>query len=342
MFLSADDFARILGALLCAWVVLERRAWIGRALGLLDMPNNVRKFHALPTPKVGGLALFAAGCWLAATELWMGGGMGRHIAVGLGVIAFHWLLGTLDDRWDLDAKWRLALSFAVCSWLFWLEPSLVVRELRFANGWTLPLGSVAGFGLTVSGFVFLVFAVNLMDGRNGVLGSNALWWLWLVQVIGAPLPWGVFLAMVGAVCLFLYYNADGRLFAGDGGAYLIGSGMGFLALELYGRAESPLYIDQIGVWFLLPMLDAARVLLTRLATGRGPFRGGRDHLHHVLWARAGGRAPFLYGSLVMGPSTVTVLRPEWSLAMIGVATAWLFLLAYWPPAWSGDAPPTRT
>lgn len=335
--MSLASWLPALGAWAVVLTIMLLRDPVARTLGILDVPNEIRKLHARPTPKVGGLSFCLASLWgLAALSLWVEPPeQGTILAAGL--VLFHFLLGLIDDRWDIDAKWRLILSFAVCGYLFWANEAWVIHELRFSFGTIITLPRWTGLGLTIAGVVFFIFAVNLMDGRNGVLGFSAAWWLGMLQMMATPLDWPIFIGVLGCLALFLWFNADGRVFAGDSGAYLLASAIVLLGLHSY--SDHKLSFDQFGVLFLMPALDAARVLLWRLARGSSPFRGGRDHLHHILWDRAGPiLAPFLYGVTAALPSLIAMAMPKAAILMLPFAAILTIAMAYWPHRWRPRTP----
>ncbi len=87
------------------------------------------------------------------------------------------------------------------------------------------------------------------------------------------------------------------------------------------------------VLFLLPVLDAGRVLIRRLWLRMTPFQADNSHLHHVLWRRAGDRgAARLYTAAIIVPSTLAALLPTLAPSILGAAIGFFFMLVYWPAA----------
>lgn len=319
---------QFLAALGLTLLILWLARPLGIRLGVLDAPNAERKFHARPTPKMGGTALAIAGLACVVLQS-LYAGVPFPVKVGVVLVACHYIIGLVDDRADIDARLRLVLSMAVVAAAFWLDPRLVPSALNFS--WGVSVGIVPIFAFIAAGLVLVsfVFAVNLIDGRNGILGGYALVWLTLLQVTADALPIHYYwIAMVCCVA-FLVANMRGLVFAGDSGAYLIASSVGILGI--YAQNAGIVSLDQLLLWFIVPVFDAARVLAVRLRRGQSPFRGGRDHLHHVLWDDASPRwAGALYASATLVPSTLSVIAPELTSVWLVAAVAWLLILSNLP------------
>ena len=324
-------FLVVLSCLAVSWLLLDRAAVLADRLGLIDRPDGARKIHARPTPRIGGLAFMASLVILFGASYALDGTPDTLLLSGGALVLFHFLMGVVDDRRGLPASWRLILSIAACALALAVDDTLVVHTIRLGLGGTLELPAVAAFIATTLGLVFFIFSVNLMDGRNGILGVNALWWLVLLEVATGALPIWTFAALVGTLLLFLRFNLRGLLFAGDAGAYVVGAGIAVLALALYADHRSSLGLDQMAVLFLLPVLDAGRVLIRRLCLHLMPFGADDSHLHHVLWRRAGDRrAARLYCIAIVAPSSFAVLLPQAAPMILAGAVGFFFLLVYWP------------
>lgn len=306
--------------------------WLSRPLGLrlgvLDIPNNVRKFHARPTPKMGGTALAVAG--LACVFLHsIDAGMPFPVKVGVVLVACHYIIGLVDDRSDIDARLRLVLSTLATMAAFWLDSTLVPQALNFS--WDVSVGIVPAFAFIAGALVLVsfVFAVNLIDGRNGILAGYAMLWLTLLQVTADALPLTSYYVAMLCCGAFLIANLRGLVFAGDSGAYLVACTIGVLGLHAHN--DGAVAIDQLLLWFIVPVFDAGRVLAVRLGRGQSPFRGGRDHLHHVLWDHVSHRwAGALYASATLIPSVLSVLMPSLTVLWLVAAVAWLLVLSSSP------------
>jgi UDP-GlcNAc:undecaprenyl-phosphate GlcNAc-1-phosphate transferase len=296
---------------------------IGRGLKLLDQPDGSRKLHARVTPLVGGIAVGA------------GAVAGAFLSYRLGADAYLlWLMlavtvmfgiGMVDDRNHLPPLTRLLAAISLLLIVIAVVPEFRVTDLQFALA-TRPvhLGLAAGVAFTLVCLVGLLNAVNMADGKDGIVAGMALIWT-VVLAAHAPstlLPLlvatGVALVVIGA------YNMAGKLFLGDGGSYAVSALFGLLAIVIYNKPGSSLAADDVALLFAIPVLDTIRLMVARMARGQSPFTAGRDHLHHFIYARIGwplGLAVYL--ALVALPNAGALLWP-------GTGVAWLVvsLLAY--------------
>lgn len=140
--------------------------------------------------------------------------------------------------------------------------------------------------------VFLVGAsnaVNLSDGLDGLAGGLAFLSFagiaYLAYLSHDTTVMVLAAGFLGGLLGFLRYNTyPARIFMGDAGSQLLGFSMGILVLLMGDPARDPFPVS-IGLLLLgLPFLDTIAVMGQRLAKGRSPFIGDRNHVHHKLLA----------------------------------------------------------
>ena len=327
MFLTL--FCTVAAALATAAIGSNARA-IGTTLGLLDYPDDAggRKLHAGVTPLVGGLALALA--VVAAVIITIvagpdrGAGVDRDLArLALGVGAMF-VIGVADDRFELSVRVRLAVASAVLLGLVATVPDFALDFVRFgADGRLLLLGGLV-LPFTLLCLVGLLNAVNMADGKNGiVIGLALIWSAFLLRHL-PPVVLPVMAAVTAALAVLFVFNLRGRLFLGDGGSYAVSALFGLLAIEAYNHAFAEIGAEDIAILFALPVFDTLRLVVTRLRQRKSPFHGGRDHFHHYLYARVGWpRGLYIYLTLAAVPVAGAALWP-------GSGFAWLAgaLIAY--------------
>ncbi|MFM2044482.1 MAG: hypothetical protein RLY86_3058 [Pseudomonadota bacterium] len=291
---------------------------IARSLGLMDMPDGLRKLHGRPVPLVGGIAvmvpfaLLGAGFGLAAGLPWL---MALSVA-GAGLMT----LGALDDARNLRPLLRLAVSVALLVAIVWLVPSFQLDQVRFIGGVQLDTTLLA-IPATVFCLIALQNGLNMADGMNGLAGSQLLCWALVLAGYALHQPAVFFVLMALAVALFtvLAFNMRGLLFFGDAGSYSISVILGLAAIHLHNSPGSTLTADVVVLLFLVPMVDMARLVVTRLQAGVSPFQGDRNHLHHLLIDAYGQRrALILYLALACTPSMIALAFPAASLVLLVV------------------------
>ena len=198
-----------------------------------------------------------------------------------GFIVFFMMI---DDFIGIRASIRLAFQ-ALIAYLF-----ILMCDVSIIN-----LGNLFGFGVIelkyIYSIIFTIFCVvglmnafNMIDGLNGICASFALMPLLILMFFGS-VKYGL-LIPIGALIGFLTYNLGwfGKkrgVFLGDSGSNLLGFIVAILCIDLSQDHQA---INPVtALWLVaIPLLDCVDVMGARLLKGIGPFKPGRDHLHHKL------------------------------------------------------------
>lgn len=221
-----------------------------------DTKGGPQKFHATPTARVGGLALASAlgGSVLVIRELeWLtptaagglymltlaalpafAGGLGEDITKRIGVLA----------RLMLTALAGVIASVLVGATLDRVD----IPGFDILLQW--PIFAIAFTAFAISG---VANAINIIDGYHGLVGGYALLVLaalaYVAMQVGDPVVLTASLAMAGALLGFLFWNYPrGKIFLGDGGAYLLGFWLAELSVLLVARNAD------VSPWFPLLLL----------------------------------------------------------------------------------------
>ena len=249
LLLSLMIFAFLASLTVCGLCIRQTRNW-----GVDTVQAGPQKFHVRPTPRIAGLGLLT-GMFAAAIVLRMSDGTLEAKKLVLLIVAGLpvFLAGFAEDcTRKVSPKWRLIAAFLSALVAAGLLGGVLTRyglpvlDSLVANNKTFALL------LTVFAIGGVCHAFNIIDGYNGVLGGSALF-------VAAALAYVAYktgqqgvlvasVALMGSLLGFLVWNFPaGLLFAGDGGAYLVGfllAEMSVLLVEGGRGAVSP--------WF--PML----------------------------------------------------------------------------------------
>ena len=292
---------------------------------LLDVPN-LRSSHEVPTPRLGGVAIFV-GTLVGAAILRPEGAWPL-----LAAAALVWAVGLADDLSNLRFYTKAAAQALVASILLLLYPPPILSGAPGAL-W------VAAFALGALFLVALTNAFNFMDGIDGFIGGvalvNALFLAALAGEAGAFLP-----ALAGAAAGFLVWNINpASIFLGDSGAYFLGFGLAAIALYAPVPADrwTPLGFVAGAIVFAPLLFDTAYTLVRRLRTGAGKniFSAHREHIYQRITPTTGlhRRTSNLYygASAIAGFAALLVARGGIStLAGIALALACCGSLAALP------------
>lgn len=287
-------------AIVCALCAVLTAALAGLShklcpqLGLMDAPD-ARKLHKRSTPLVGGLTLIAVILPLSILAILISPqGVGRQSMLLYAVATYAVaLVGLADDRRSLSARHRIVLGFLIFGSVSLFDPIFYVRVLTFA----LP-GFELGLLVTPLAILFtmvccvgLVNAVNMADGKNGLVIGLCIGWL-AILTARAPAPLLPMICLLGTgLSVLLLFNLRGRLFLGDGGSYGFATAVGLLTIMIYNQpgmhAGRAIAADEIILLFIVPVLDSFRLTFVRIRRGQSPMAADRDHLHHHLQGRFG-------------------------------------------------------
>ena len=260
----------------------------GYKLGLVDEPNE-RSSHTKIIPRVGGLAIFLPYLVL---------GTGFYIT-GYNYLQLHsgyWLglgaivaLGTLDDRLDLSSSLKFLVQFAVAAYYVLSTGNYVDNLYGLFGVGALP--SWLGIGLSIITVVYLINAVNLIDGVDGLAAGISLLALYLFSALmggGEHLITFAFIGLGLIVFMGFNYSDKRKIFLGDAGSLSLGFILATFAMEFLHSGNNHiahLNLNPVIVAVLVlgyPVADTIRVFAIRISLGLSPFNADRRHMHHVL------------------------------------------------------------
>ena len=323
-------------------------------------PVRDRDVHAVPTPRLGGVAMFVgfAAALLVASRLPFLSAVSddstdlRAVLLGAALIC---LLGVADDLWGLDAITKLAgqvlaagvmaaqgvqlLSLPVFGVTYLPTPVMVtitvllvvvtMNAVNFVDGLD---GLAAGIvGIAAVGFFAYAYSISKDYSANGVFSVASL----------------VAVALIGCCVGFLPHNFNpARIFMGDSGSMLLGLLLSAATISLIGNvdpstvsgdaaARLPSYLlyafpvlMPVAV-LVVPLLDLVLAVVRRTRAGRRPWHPDAEHLHHQLLSLGHSHTGavvvlYLWTALVAwGAASLALMPVVWAL----VVTTSLLVLA---------------
>lgn len=307
-----------------------------KKLGIIDYPKKHPKvIHTIPTPRGGGIPVFAALLISSLIFLPLDKNM---IGILVGALILI-IMGFLDDKHDLNPYLRLFLGFVAAA-----APIASGIGIAFISN---PLGGIIDlshpqiifslFGGTHSIWIlsdafalfWIVFLMNIVNmGAKGVDG----------QMSGVTV-----IAALSIAFLSLRFSADITqwpviiLAAITAGAYL-----GFLPWHIYPQKIMPGYGGSTIAGYLLailsilsttkvgalmvvlgvPLIDTGYTIIRRILTGKSPVWGDRGHLHHRLLDAGFSKtqvALFYWGiTAVLGYAAINLNTNQKIYTMVGI------------------------
>ncbi|MFT3858138.1 MAG: glycosyltransferase [Aquabacterium sp.] len=329
---------------MCALLVLTQR-WHGKHSLDHDLAG-AQKVHQAPVPRVGGLGLIV-GLSIGAAVSFVLGGKTYPLVIQLLLCAAPCFgAGFMEDLTkSVSVRARLHASFisaALAAWV--LQAHLTRLDTPLVDGWmAIAPVSVLFTCFAVGG---MTNAINIIDGLNGLAaGSVALmlaglaaiaWQVGDVTVMKLCL-WGI-AALIG----FLLLNFPfGRIFLGDGGAYLAGFWLAECGVLLLIRNP------EVSTWAVLlcciyPVWETLfsiyrRHVVHRVSSGRPDM----THMHHLvykhvtsqqlppfspMWLRHGFSSSVIWAVVATCPILAVLTYRQTSLAMLACL---VFVAFYW-------------
>jgi UDP-GlcNAc:undecaprenyl-phosphate/decaprenyl-phosphate GlcNAc-1-phosphate transferase len=291
---------------------------------IVDHPGE-RKVHAVPIPRIGGVAM-AIGVLAAALIVVPLEAPDRYFLIAAGVVA---LFGGLDDRFDLDYRIKL-VGQLLAAGIVIMGGDIQIHALTLDDRVMLP--EWVSIPLTLFFLVGITNAINLADGLDGLAGGTTFLSLCALAMLaysaGEVSSAALALTFAGAVLGFLRFNTfPASVFMGDAGSQLLGFAVGVLSLRATQSGNSAVSAATPILLLALPILDTLSVMVQRLSEGRSPFSADKNHIHHKLLSFG-----FDHHEAVMVIYAIQAdlfliaywMRYESDLAILGVVTVFFF------------------
>ena len=316
-----------------------------------DAPDNDRKTQSVAIPTLGGMAIAVAsiiGClvYLSLYKFDNNSPLGPYSISGFQIIietsipVFTLIstlalgLGALDDRFTLRAKIKFAaiacMALAACIFGQYVNGVF----LPFFDSYVILASWIGILGSALWLFV-VMNATNFMDGSNGLaMGTLAIMLAsiclrsyyapihmhtWPGEVHDQFLISSLAGLIVAAILGFLFWNLQGKLYAGDAGSLF--GGAVFASLGIYTAQDG-------NIWFpatlALPFLvDVFMTLLWRARAGHNLLTPHRHHAYQLLIKS--GWSHIKTALLWWGLATLCAAAALWAASHSKSMSAWVFI-----------------
>ncbi|NEU06090.1 glycosyltransferase family 4 protein [Clostridium senegalense] len=275
----------VLTAIISAWITPIVKK-IAIKFGAIDVPDDDRRIHKKPIPRMGGVAIYIAfilGVIINKEQFSMDD---LGLILGASVIV---LGGVIDDIRELRPKYKLIFQViaAIILVAFGLRVNFVTNPLYIGEDY-INLGFI-GIPLTIIWVIGITNAFNLIDGLDGLaagVGIISSLTLMIVSFINGRVD-AVFLTAIlaGSIMGFLPYNFNpASIFMGDTGSQLLGFLLAAISINGAIKSATALVIAVPLLALGLPIYDTLFAVIRRKASGKPIMQGDNGHLHHRLLA----------------------------------------------------------
>lgn len=205
------------------------------------------------------------------------------------------LVGLADDLMEVPAAARMLVHIGVgCLMVYGGGLSVnVIGEVFGPAYGPVGLGPFAA-PFTVACVVFMINAINMSDGLDGLAGGTGLFIFALLALTGwldsAPAGLVLISLLLALSTLgFLIHNIRvptrqrARVFLGDAGSMMLGYAIAWLAVAIATtHPDGDVYPISMAWLLVVPGMDTLALFFRRIHLGKSPFAPDRTHLHHIF------------------------------------------------------------
>ncbi|EKE06339.1 MAG: Undecaprenyl-phosphate N-acetylglucosaminyl 1-phosphate transferase [uncultured bacterium] len=255
-----------------------------KKLKIMDDPkksDHPKIIHTVPTPRGGGIPIFLA--ILISSLVFIP--IDKHLVAILAGAFIIFMMGFLDDRYNLNPYLRLGLGF--------LAAFIPISSGIGISFLTNPLGGIIDlsnpFVSDLFALVWIVFMMNMINmGAKGIDGQlsgiviisaitiSALSFFYSADITQWPV---ILLASIttGAFAgFFPWHKFPQKIMPGYGGSTLAGYMLAIASIL------STTKVGTLIVVLGIPLIDTGYSITRRILSGKSPLWGDRGHLHHKL------------------------------------------------------------
>ncbi len=248
-----------------------------------DTVDGPQKFHDESTPRVGGIAIFLAlvvACFVSPRPL-------SALLCPMVIASLPaFLAGLTEDLTKRVRPFYRLLATMVSGVAAWWLTGYSLTHLEFAGSYSILVYLPVAVAFTAFAVAGVAHSINMIDGFNGLASGTIMLMFLALGLIAfdagdtqlAQLCLTMIVVMIG---FFVFNFPFGKIFLGDGGAYLVGFLLAWVAVML------PMRNPQISIWS--PLLVCAYPFNEALFTMARRFAGkvslgapDSKHLHSLI------------------------------------------------------------
>lgn len=290
-----------------------------------EQKDKPQKFHDVPVPRAGGIGIVMALGLLILTPF------GLKLIPSV-ILAF--ISGIFEDFHNsFTPRIRILIQVIASVVAIWLTNSVVTY---LGLGITLPY--LIGVVFSIFAIVGMVNAINIIDGFNGLASGVILLILASFALISYQHENEELLHVISVTAgatfgLFVLVFPKGKIFLGDGGAYLLGFIVALIGIFLAGKYTdvSPWYVLAL---FIYPVWEVVFSIIRKTSIGRSPMQPDIYHMHMLVHRQIAKNNPLtalLILCMILPFMIVSTIYVNCSLCNIIVAIVFIvcYLLLYY-------------
>jgi UDP-GlcNAc:undecaprenyl-phosphate GlcNAc-1-phosphate transferase len=283
---------------------------ISKRFELFDYPNS-RKLHAKPIMNTSGVSLYIFLFILTYFEVYS---LSNEIKLIIYTGSFIFLIGFIDDRFNLSAKNKLILILIPI--IFLISQNLFLDNLGYYESFGLLKLEKFGIIFTVLACCLLINAYNYVDGLDGLLLGIiqiGIIYIYLIindentkfflKILSIPI-------IINLIFNFLSIKSYYKIFLGNNGSLFLGFIMSFLIINL--NINQKIHASYL-IWTCwYPVYDLLQVTISRIKSKKKFYFSDTKHFHHYVLS-------YFNNSHIK--STITLLLLNALIILIGYSVA---------------------
>lgn len=152
------------------------------------------------------------------------------------------------------------------------------------------------YALTILWVVGIMNSINMLDNMDAITSLVSVFIiisaLFVAYFIGKvdSVNFMILIGVLSSILGFLFYNwHPSKIYMGDTGSQFLGALLAAVGITYFwntpfnpGLLSPSKQLLLTAIIFIIPIVDTTTVVINRLAKGKSPFVGGRDHTTHHL------------------------------------------------------------
>ena len=236
--------------------------------------DKPQRFHTVPTPRVGGLGIFAASIFF----IWFVFGLTVSLAASIAFFS-----GIIEDmKGNISQKTRLIVQ-TIAAAVFVIIGGYHLKTI----GMGIEFPYMVALVFTIFAIVGVINSINIIDGLNGLasgvsMGAFAVFGIFSFIVGDADMMLACTALFFATLGFFVFNFPAGKIFLGDGGAYYLGFMLA--AISVLTVVRHP----EVSAWFCLavvvyPIWEVVfSIYRRRKLSGKKATEPDKMHLHQAL------------------------------------------------------------
>lgn len=281
----------IVVSFIITYLVIPPIVRVSKAKNLMDVPDE-RKLNTIVIPTLGGVGVFIA--FNISTLIFLPDIKLTELRFLYAAIIMMFFIGLKDDLLVISARKKFLIQIAASVLL------VVMGDFRITHAYGLlgitELNYWISVPLTTVALLFLINAINLIDGIDGLAAGIGVLvcsilgvWFFAIGTMSYAVICTSLAASLLAFMRFNLWGGKNKIFMGDTGSLILGIALGAIAIrfnEINAFVSQPFYFKYAPLFviglLIVPITDTVRVFAIRIYRKKSPFSPDNNHIHHLL------------------------------------------------------------